>query len=268
MSVPGARAAVGRSRWVLAAVLAVAALVVAWCMHGAANSAGRAAAVVAVPAAVKVAAGAPVRHATSGDLFDTAMQALACTERLQQRRAQIARGATAQPAQVLCTAMPPEQVDALLRTAAARGDLAAQRYLLAQRAAQMMQATAATTPAGQQARLAPNDEREMASIVSALELLALQGQPDAIESLAQVVASPLLRAPDSVYAAAWRLAARQPAGSSHDASTALQGEEELLDGLSEQQGAQARTLAWEIFDACCRRAADDAPNRGAIAQPK
>lgn len=103
------------------------------------------------------------------------------------------------------------------------------------------------------------------STVSALELLAL---PDAIESLAQVVASPLLRAPDPVYAAAWRLAARQPAGSSHDASTALQGEEELLDGLSEQQGAQARTLAWEIFDACCRRVADDAPNRAAATQPK
>lgn len=92
----------------------------------------------------------------------------------------------------------------------------------------------------------------MAVIVSDLEALALAGHRDAIATLAQVVESPLLHAPDPVYAAAWRLAARQPPGQPLDATTPLQAEEEVLDALTQQQQQQARSLAVELFDDCCR----------------
>ncbi len=140
----------------------------------------------------------------------------------------------------------------MLRTAAARGDVDAQRYLLAHHAADLMQRAVAAAPAGTQPTLPPDAEREVAVIVSNLEALALAGHRDAIDTLAQVVESPLLHAPDPVYAAAWRLAARQPPGWPLDATAPLQAEDEVLDALTQQQQQQARSLALELFDDCCR----------------
>ncbi|OQP85192.1 hypothetical protein IA54_016635 [Xanthomonas phaseoli pv. syngonii LMG 9055] len=194
-------------------------------------------------------------NSASPSLFDTAMQQLACRERQHQQAAQIARGGVmvaGLSGRAGCVADTPLQIEAMLRTAAARGDAAAQRYLLAQRAADLMQRAVAAAPAGTQPTLSPDAEREVAVIVSELEALALAGHRDAIDTLAQVVESPLLHAPDPVYAAAWRLAARQPPGQLLDATAPLQAEDEMLDALTQQQQQQAPSLAMELFDDCCR----------------
>ncbi|AJD70749.1 hypothetical protein GUF72_08475 [Xanthomonas citri pv. citri] len=194
-------------------------------------------------------------NSASPSLFDTAMQQLACRERQHEQAAQIARGAVSVAGlsgRAGCVADTPLQIEAMLRTAAARGDVDAQRYLLAQHAADLMQRAVAAAPAGTQPTLSPDAEREVAVIVSDLEALALAGHRDAIATLAQVVESPLLHAPDPVYAAAWRLAARQPPGQPLDATAPLQAEEEVLDALTQQQQQQARSLAVELFDDCCR----------------
>ncbi len=188
-------------------------------------------------------------------LFDSAMQQLACGERRAEQAAQIARGAggtALQSGNNRCVAGTPLQIEAMLRTAAARGDVDAQRYLLAQRVSQLMQDAVAIAPVGMPAQLSPGDEQEVAAIVAELEMLALAGHHDAIDTLAQVVESPLLHAPDPVYAAAWRLAARQPPGHALDAAAPLQAEDELLESLTQQQQQQARALAVELFGYCCR----------------
>ncbi|SOO21569.1 conserved hypothetical protein [Xanthomonas citri pv. fuscans] len=191
----------------------------------------------------------------SRSLFDTAMQQLACRERQHEQAAQIARGGVlvaGLSSRAGCVADTPLQIEAMLRTAAARGDVDAQRYLLAHHAADLMQRAVAAAPAGTQPTLSPDAEREVAVIVSDLEALALAGYRDAIDTLAQLVESPLLHAPDPVYAAAWRLAARQPPGRPLDATAPLQAEDEVLDALTQQQQQQARSLALELFDDCCR----------------
>ncbi|KQQ83961.1 hypothetical protein ASF73_17105 [Xanthomonas sp. Leaf131] len=187
-------------------------------------------------------------------LFDSAMQQLACRERSVERAAQIARGVGSAPQSggTHCVAGTALQIDAMLRTAAAQGDVDAQRYLLAQRASQLMQTAVAVAPAGMSAQLSQSDEQEVAAIVAELETLALAGHRDAIDTLAQVVESPLLHAPDPVYAAAWRLASRQPPGHALDPSAPLQAEDELLESLTQQQQQQARELAVELFGYCCR----------------
>ncbi|WP_372392642.1 hypothetical protein ACCQ05_00905 [Xanthomonas sp. NCPPB 3582] len=192
----------------------------------------------------------------SNSLFDHAMQQLACRERQREHAAQIARGAAMQPGGTGCVAGTPLQIDAMVRTAAARGDAEARRYLLAQRAAELMQRAVAMAPAGTPATLSADDEREVAAIVRQLETLALAGQRDAIETLAQVVEAPLLQAPDPVYAAAWRLAARQPPGRTLDAAAPLQAEDELLESMTQLQQQQARALAVELFGYCCRTRAE------------
>ncbi|WP_245879437.1 hypothetical protein [Xanthomonas pisi] len=189
------------------------------------------------------------------DLFDSAMQQLACRERSEQHAAQIARGAGAaapESASNRCVAGTQLQIEAMLRTAAANGDADAKRYLLARRAAELLQRAVAGAPAGMPAQLSASDEQEMAAIVAELEALALAGHRDAIDTLAQVVESPLLLAPDPVYAAAWRLASRQPPGHALDPSAPLQAEDELLESLTQQQQQQARGLAVELFGYCCR----------------
>ncbi|PPT99191.1 hypothetical protein XarbCFBP7408_15655 [Xanthomonas arboricola pv. guizotiae] len=191
----------------------------------------------------------------SRSLFDTAMQQLACRERQHVQAAQVARGAvaaTGQPARAGCVAGTLLQIEAMLRTAAARGDVDAQRYLLAQRVAEVMRRAVDATPAGMQTTLSPDAEREVAAIVSELEALALAGHHDAIDTLAQLVESPLLHTPDPVYAAAWRLAARQPPAHALDAAAPLRGEDEVLDSLTQQQQQQARIFAVELFNDCCR----------------
>lgn len=146
----------------------------------------------------------------------------------------------------------PLQIEAMLRTAAAQGDTDAKRYLLAQRAAEVMQRAVAEAPAGTQARLSSADEREVDALVKDLELLALSGNRDAIETLAQVVESPLLHAPDPVYAAAWRLASRQPPTRTPDLAVPLEAEDEIVESLPPRQQQQARGLAVELFGYCCR----------------
>ncbi len=191
----------------------------------------------------------------SNSLFEHAMQQLACRERQREHAAQIAHGAGAaamHPDAAGCVAGTPLQIDAMVRTAAARGDVEAWRYLLAQRASELMQHAVAMTPPGTLAMLSGDDEREVAAIARELETLALAGHRDAIDTLAQVVESPLLHAPDPVYAAAWRLAARQPPGHALDAAAPLQAEDELLESLTQQQQQQARALAVELFGYCCR----------------
>lgn len=192
-------------------------------------------------------------NSASPSLFDNAMQQRACRERQHEQAAQIARGAVSAAGlsgRAGCVAGTPLQIEAMLRTAAARGDVDAQRYLLAQRAADLMQRAVAAAPTRTQPTLSPDAEREVAVIVSELEALALAGHRDAIDTLAQE--SPLLHAPDPVYAAAWRLAARQPPGRALEATAPLQAEDEVLDALAQQQQQQARTLAVELFDDCCR----------------
>ncbi|PPU96309.1 hypothetical protein XpopCFBP1817_07020 [Xanthomonas populi] len=186
--------------------------------------------------------------------FDSAMQQLACRERRADSVAQIARGAgsaTLQSGRNRCVAGTQLQIEAMLRTAAAHGDADAQRYLLAQRVSQLMQAAVAVAPAGMPAQLSLSDEHEVAASVAELETLALAGHRDAIDTLAQVVESPLLHAPDPVYAAAWRLAARQPLARALDTAAPLQAEDEVLESLTQQQQQQARELAVELFGYCC-----------------
>ncbi|WP_342354114.1 hypothetical protein [Xanthomonas maliensis] len=203
-------------------------------------------------------------------LFDAAIQQLRCRERQLQDAAQIARaaGSAGQVGGVACQAGTPLQIEALLRTAAAHGDADAQRYLLAQQARELMQRTVAATPAGMTATLSPDDEQAIAAVVRDLEALALRGNRDAIETLAQVVESPLLHAPDPVYAAAWRLAARQPADRPAEPGASLQGEDELLDALNEPQRQQARALAVEVFEACCQRPSANAATGPNVVQSK
>lgn len=187
-------------------------------------------------------------------LFDSAMQQLACRQQGEERAAQIAHGGAHVPPLEgrRCVAGTQLQIEALLRTAAAHGDTDAQRYLLAQRAAELLQRAVAGVPAGMPAQLSASDEQEVAAIVAELEALALEGHRDAIDTLAQVVESPLLHAPDPVYAAAWRLASRQPPDHALDPSAPLQAEDELLESLTQQQQQQARELAVELFGYCCR----------------
>ncbi|WP_425525521.1 hypothetical protein [Xanthomonas hortorum] len=190
-------------------------------------------------------------------LFDSAMQQLACREQAEERAAQIAHGSARLPPLDArgCFAGTQLQIEALLRTSAARGDADAQRYLLAQRATEVLQRAVSVAPAGMPAQLSASDEQEVVVIVAELETLALAGHRDAIETLAQVVESPLLHAPDPVYAAAWRLAARQPPGRALDAGAPLQAEDELLESMTQQQQQQARALAVELFGYCCTHAA-------------
>lgn len=200
-----------------------------------------------------VASAQPSARAAQG-LFDSAMQQLACRDQGEERAAQIAHGGTHSPPLDArrCVAGTPLQIEALLRTAAAHGDADAQRYLLAQHVTELLQRAVAVAPAGMPAQLSASDEQEVAAIVAELETLALAGHRDAIETLAQVVESPLLHAPDPVYAAAWRLAARQPPGRALDAAAPLQAEDELLESMPQQQQQQARALAVEVFGYCCR----------------
>ncbi len=245
-----------RSRWPLAgAVCAAAAMAVAgaWSLH--------------TPAAPHLQSGVAARHGLHAGgassqpparidrgLFDSAMQQLACRQQGEQRAAQIAHGGARLPPVEgrRCVAGTQLQIEALLRTAAAHGDADAQRYLLAQRATELLQRAVAAAPAGVPAQLSASDEQEVAALVAELETLALAGHRDAIETLAQVVESPLLHAPDPVYAAAWRLAARQPPGRALDAAAPLQADEELLESMTQQQQQQARALAVELFGYCCR----------------
>nr|WP_316689446.1 hypothetical protein [Xanthomonas dyei] len=200
-----------------------------------------------------VASAQPSARAAQG-LFDSAMQQLACRDQGEERAAQIAHGGTHSPPLDArrCVAGTPLQIEALLRTAAAHGDADAQRYLLAQHVTELLQRAVAVAPAGMPAQLSASDEQEVAAIVAELETLALAGHRDAIETLAQVVESPLLHAPDPVYAAAWRLAARQPPGRALDAAAPLQAEDELLESMPQQQQQQARALAVAVFGYCCR----------------
>lgn len=209
----------------------------------------------ATPTQTSAASSPRTSHTVPQRLFDAAIQQLACRERQQEQAAQIARGVVAtamQPGRDGCTAGTPLQIEAMLRTAAAQGDTDAKRYLLAQRAAQVMQRAVAEAPAGTQARLSSADEREVDALVKDLELLALSGDRDAIETLAQVVESPLLHAPDPVYAAAWRLASRQPPTRTPDLAAPLEAEDEIVESLPPQQQQQARSLAVELFGYCCR----------------
>ncbi|WP_238156026.1 MULTISPECIES: hypothetical protein [Xanthomonas] len=208
----------------------------------------------ASPLQRSVAAPAQLPARAAQGLFDSAMQQLACREQDEQRAAQIAHGIAPRPSLDArrCVAGTPLQIEALLRTAAAHGDANAQRYLLAQRVSELLQRAVAAAPAGMPAQLSASDEQEVAATVAELETLALAGHRDAIETLAQVVESPLLHAPDPVYAAAWRLAARQPPGRALDAAAPLQAEDELLESMPQQQQQQARTLAVEVFGYCCR----------------
>ncbi|MDV2452895.1 hypothetical protein [Xanthomonas hortorum] len=187
-------------------------------------------------------------------LFDSAMQQLACRQQAEEQAAQIAHGSARLPPLDArrCFAGTQLQIEALLRTAAAHGDADAQRYLLAQRATEVLQRAVSVAPAGMPAQLSASDEQEVAAIVAELETLALAGHRDAIDTLAQVVESPLLHAPDPVYAAAWRLASRQAPGRALDPSAPLQAEDELLESLTQQQQQQARALAVEVFGYCCR----------------
>lgn len=199
--------------------------------------------------------------APAEDPYATAMRELACGQRAEELAAQVALGdalATAAAEQRRAEACAdgvatPSQIEAALRSAAARGDPDAQRQLLDERAGRLLRPAVAAAPPGQRPRLSATDERQLAAIVGELELLALRGQRASIESLAQLVESPVLAAPDRAYAAAWRLAARQDPTRPFPAADAVAGREELLDGLDEDQRRQALALAPELFADCCRR---------------
>ncbi len=145
------------------------------------------------------------------------------------------------------------QIEAMLRTAATRGDPDAQRYLLNQRVAQLFAHAGDIAPDGQRPRLSAADERDAEDVVTQLEDRALHGDRQSIETLAQLLQSPALAVADPPYAAAWELAARQAPERPFPPPEQAVGAEELLDGLNEAQRQQALGLAPMLFAQCCAR---------------
>ncbi|MDC8747105.1 hypothetical protein NY751_13675 [Xanthomonas campestris] len=185
------------------------------------------------------------------DLYDSAMQHLACRQRSDMPVDRDTAGDL--PACPAGAVVSPLQIDAELRTAAAHGSVDARRYLLMQQASAVLQRGIAGQVPGQSVPLSASDEREVAAVIGQLELLALRGDRDSIDALAQLVESPGLAAPDPVYAAAWRLAARQSADQPFPAEDRVRGTEEIFDGLSDAQRTQVLALAPDLFAECCRR---------------
>ncbi|WP_369935145.1 hypothetical protein [Xanthomonas tesorieronis] len=145
------------------------------------------------------------------------------------------------------------QIDAIVRSAAAQGDADAQRTLLAQRLRSVLDRATIGARPGERNPLSAADEAEAEAAVADLETLALRGDRESIEELAQALESPILAIADPAYAAAWRLAARQPPGQPFPAPERLAGGEELLDGLAPAQRQQALALAPELYAQCCLR---------------
>ncbi|WP_394687717.1 hypothetical protein [uncultured Xanthomonas sp.] len=145
------------------------------------------------------------------------------------------------------------QIEAMLRSAAARGDADAQRQLLAQRVAQLVARAGSVDAEGQRAPLSAADERDAEDVVTQLEDRALHGDRTSIGALAQLLRAPWLAVADPPYAAAWQLAARQAPERPFPPPEQALGAEELLDGLNEAQRQQALSLAPALFAQCCAR---------------
>ncbi|WP_440985417.1 hypothetical protein ACQHIH_01210 [Xanthomonas sontii] len=145
------------------------------------------------------------------------------------------------------------QIEAMLRSAAARGDADAQRQLLAQRVAQLVARAGSVDAEGQRAPLSAADERDAEDVVTQLEDRALHGDRTSIDALAQLLRAPWLAVADPPYAAAWQLAARQAPERPFPPPEQALGAEELLDGLNEAQRQQALSLAPALFAQCCAR---------------
>ncbi|WOS40828.1 hypothetical protein [Xanthomonas rydalmerensis] len=145
------------------------------------------------------------------------------------------------------------QIEAMLRSAAARGDADAQRQLLAQRVAQLVARAGSVDADGQRTPLSAADERDAEDVVTQLEDRALHGDRTSIDALAQLLRAPWLAVADPPYAAAWQLAARQAPERPFPPPEQALGAEELLDGLNEAQRQQALNLAPALFAQCCAR---------------
>ncbi|MBB6368387.1 hypothetical protein FHR56_003566 [Xanthomonas sacchari] len=145
------------------------------------------------------------------------------------------------------------QIEAMLHSAAARGDADAQRYLLTRRVAQVVARAGATDADGQRTPLSAADERDAEDVVTQLEDRALHGDRRSIDALAQLLRAPWLAVADPPYAAAWQLAARQAPERPFPPPEQALGAEELLDGLNEAQRQQALSLAPALFAQCCAR---------------
>ncbi|MCC4595862.1 hypothetical protein NRY95_01190 [Xanthomonas campestris pv. phormiicola] len=145
------------------------------------------------------------------------------------------------------------QIDTILRSAAAQGDADAQRTLLARDMRSLLERTSAGQRPGEPIALSAADQRAAEAVVAGLETLALRGDRPSIEALAQVLQSPLPAVADPVYAAAWRLAARQAPGQPFPPPERLAGREELLDGLDPTQQQQVLALAPDLYAQCCAR---------------
>jgi hypothetical protein len=154
-----------------------------------------------------------------------------------------------------CRRIGPAQyaeVRRLMQAAAASGDASARVYLLQQRAGALLERLSAAAGETGVVPLTIADRHEADLIVAELEELAFAGQRDAMQTLQQVMDARVLASSEPVYAAAWRLAAEQPAGHPLSPDAALLGEEELetLDPSSEQQVV---VLARELHARCCAR---------------
>ncbi|KAB7777702.1 hypothetical protein CEK66_10850 [Xanthomonas sp. LMG 12460] len=201
-------------------------------------------------------------------LTATALLALDCRQRAQAppSRPAVLPGADAEDAAARRTAerqrlaacrgvvgLGAAQIEAMLRSAAARGDADAQRQLLAQRVAQLVARAGSVDAEGQRAPLSAADERDAEDVVTQLEDRALHGDRTSIDALAQLLRAPWLAVADPPYAAAWQLAARQAPERPFPPPEQALGADELLDGLNEAQRQQALSLAPALFAQCCAR---------------
>lgn len=204
-------------------------------------------------------------------LYATALLALDCRQRAQAPPSSPALlpGADAEDAAAAAARLVAErrrlaacrgvarfdagQVEAMLRSAAARGDADAQRQLLAQRVAQLVARAGSVDADGPRTVLSAADERDAEDVVTQLEDRALRGDRASIDALAQLLRAPWLAVADPPYAAAWQLAARQAPERPFPPPEQALGAEELLDGLNEAQRQQALSLAPSLFAQCCAR---------------
>ncbi|MCW0410548.1 hypothetical protein NB709_000424 [Xanthomonas sacchari] len=204
-------------------------------------------------------------------LTATALLALDCRQRAQvpPSRPVVLPGADAEDAAAVAARRTAErqrlaacrgvagldaaQIEAMLRSAAARGDADAQRQLLAQRVAQLVARAGSVDAEGQRAPLSAADERDAEDVVTHLEDRALHGDRTSIDALAQLLRAPWLAVADPPYAAAWQLAARQAPERPFPPPEQALGADELLDGLNEAQRQQALSLAPALFAQCCAR---------------